>query len=91
MKAKRNDLIEIARFIAILFIASYHFEILWSKDVERYLEHFYIWVEFFFVLSGFFLAINALKNLGGGSRICLETDKEILPSVFFVIYFLFSD
>lgn len=58
---KRNSFLELWRFLAAIMIASYHFEWLYIGS-PVYLVHFYIWVEFFFILSGFFLAQNAIKK-----------------------------
>lgn len=57
MKKSRNGLIEFVRFFAIVSIACYHYEWLYiSRPVH--LEYGYIWVEFFFVVSGYFLVQN---------------------------------
>lgn len=58
---KRNGKIELLRFIAAISIAVYHFEWVYIGH-PVYFVHFYIWVEFFFVLSGFFLASNCCKS-----------------------------
>lgn len=63
--SKRNGRIELLRFIAALGIAIYHFEWVYVGH-PVFFVHFYIWVEFFFVLSGFFLASN-----------CSRTQKDI--------------
>lgn len=60
-KHERNGRIEMLRITATLCIAVYHFEWVYL-GTARFLQHFYIWVEFFFVLSGFFLAKNAAKQ-----------------------------
>ena len=56
MKA-RNGLVELYRFFAAVGIALYHFEWVYVGS-SQYFVHFYIFVEFFFVLSGFFLVQN---------------------------------
>lgn len=61
MKEKRNWSIEVFRFMATISIAIYHFEWIYLKKPINFI-HFYIFVEFFFVLSGFFLAYNAIKD-----------------------------
>ena len=61
MIKKRNGLIELWRFLACISIAIYHFELIYLGE-SIYFSHFYIWVEFYFILSGFFLALNADRN-----------------------------
>ena len=53
-RAKRDGKIELVRFFAALSIATYHFEWVYIGH-PVFLQHFYIWVEFFFLVSGFFL------------------------------------
>lgn len=50
---KRSWKIEALRFIATMGIAIFHFEWIYIGH-PVYFQHFYLWVEFFFVLSGFF-------------------------------------
>ena len=57
MKA-RNGFVELYRFLAAAGIALYHFEYVYMGS-GNFLAHFYIFVEFFFVLSGFFMAQNS--------------------------------
>lgn len=60
----RNGKIEFLRFFAGVSIAVYHFEWFYMEipTYSSYFKHFYILVEFFFCLSGFFLAANAVKS-----------------------------
>lgn len=60
-RKNRNGIIELWRFIAAMSIAIYHFEWLYN-GTPIWCTHFYIFVEFFFVLSGFFIVINIKKN-----------------------------
>lgn len=53
--------LELYRFLACIFIAIYHFEWIYIGSPVHF-QHFYIWVEFFYVLSGFFLARNIIAN-----------------------------
>lgn len=55
MKGQRNALIELFRFLAGVSIATYHFGWVYIGNPAN-LVHQYIWVEFFFCLSGYFLA-----------------------------------
>lgn len=54
---KRNIPIEFFRFVFICFICLWHF-----NNVATFLKHGYIAVEFFFILSGFYLYKNYRKN-----------------------------
>lgn len=58
---KRCGMIELLRFFAAISIAIYHFEYV-CVGAPVYFQHNYIWVEFYFVLSGFFLVKNATKK-----------------------------
>ena len=58
---KKCGSIELWRFIACISIVVFHFEWIYIGS-PVYLQHFYIWVEFFFILSGFFLGKNVLDN-----------------------------
>ena len=60
MKKKRNGLIELLRFIGCLSIALFHYEWIYVGKAVH-LSHFYIFVELFFIVSGFFLALEATK------------------------------
>lgn len=57
----RNPIIEFWRFVACVAIAAFHFEWVYIGH-PVYLVHFYIWVEFFFILSGFFVASNTIDS-----------------------------
>jgi len=52
----RKPLLSVARYVATISIAAYHFEGLYMQG-PVFLGFFYIWVEFFFVMSGFFVGI----------------------------------
>lgn len=54
-KHTRNGMIEWGRFFAAVVIAMFHFEWVYLSHTV-YLKHGYIFVEFFFCLSGYFLA-----------------------------------
>ncbi len=63
----RNPYIELFRFLGTLAIMLYHFEWLYvGKSV--FLTNHYIWVEMFFVLSGFFIASKARLAARAGGR-----------------------
>lgn len=85
---KRCGTIELFRFIAAMSIAIYHFEIV-CMGASIYLPHNYIWVEFYFVLSGFFLARNALcgNNVSAWQYVATQL-KKLYPLYF--VAFIFS-
>lgn len=57
----KNPYIELYRFGACILIALFHFE--WCfVGHPVYLNHMYIFVEFFFLVSGYFFASNIHKN-----------------------------
>lgn len=51
---QRNGLVELSRFIASVAICVYHYEWL-VVGTPIFFVHFYIFVEFFFILTGFYL------------------------------------
>ena len=63
MDRQRNWLIEAFRFLAAAFIVLFHFEWLYL-GFPVYMGHEYIWVEFFFCLSGYFLAKSQMRHPG---------------------------
>lgn len=94
-RQKRDGNIELLRFMAGVSIAAYHFEWVYI-GYPVYFQHFYIWVEFFFVVSGFFLALNA-KDEGDLSsyRYVFRQWKKLYPLyaggfcfTFFIVNFL---
>lgn len=87
----RDYRIELLRFIATMGIAIFHFEWIYlGKPV--YFQHFYLWVEFFFVLSGFFLARNVEKgsreNEMESLQYTLRQAKKMYPA--YIVGFIFS-
>lgn len=80
--AQRNGLIEYFRFFAAVGIASYHFEWVYVGQADR-LQHFYILVEFFFVLSGFFLAQNCIHKDESAMRYVWRQCCKLYPLYFF--------
>lgn len=53
---ERKPLLSLIRYVAALCIAMYHFEWLYIQKPVLF-GLFYIWVEFFFLLSGFFVGL----------------------------------
>ncbi len=88
---KRDYLIELVRFLATCGIAIFHFEWIYLGHTV-YFRHFYLWVEFFFVLSGFFLTKNVRSDsnedkFGSIKYIKRQAVKLWKP---YIIAFLFS-
>lgn len=86
----RDSRIELLRFFATICIAIFHFEWIYIGN-PVYFRHFYIWVEFFFVLSGFFLARNidrANDDLFASFFYVIRQAKKMWPP--YIIAFLFS-
>lgn len=93
----RNANVELFRFFASVCIALYHFEWI-CLNTSVFIPYFFIWVEFFFIVSGFFLAGNIEKkqveNTGGGCK-CIDgiqytysQGKKLYP--LYLLAFLFS-
>lgn len=97
---KRDYLIEFTRFLATCGIAIFHFEWIYLGH-PVYFRHFYLGVEFFFVLSGFFLVQKALDTNSENEYTPIEYTKRqaiklwkpyILAFIFsFVVYCLVND
>lgn len=86
----RDSRIELLRFFATICIAIFHFEWIYVGN-PVYFKHFYLWVEFFFVLSGFFLARNidrANDDLLASFMYVIKQAKRMWPP--YIIAFLFS-
>ncbi len=56
VKQKRDGKIEMMRFYAIITIMCGHFRVIGLSDLERPFAKTWIFVEFFFIISGFFAA-----------------------------------
>ena len=68
---KRNYTVEFYRFITIIFIAVFHFGIQYTGKFH-WPKGGYLGVEFFFILSGFFLMREANKD-----KIKGESDSKL--------------
>lgn len=90
---KKDWLIELVRFTAACSIAIFHFEWIYLGQ-PVYFRHFYLWVEFFYVLSGFFLASKILieKNENMFSPIIYVTrqTKKLWKPYIFAFFFSFA-
>ena len=91
MNAQRCGSIELLRFLATLCIAVFHFEWIYVGH-PVYFKHFYLFVEFFFVLSGFFMPRNvkkyAVENKYAGVQYVWKQLKKLWPP--YIIAFFFS-
>ena len=87
----RDYRIEILRFLATIGIAFFHFEWIYIGH-PVYLQHFYLFVEFFFVLSGFFLAKNVKKYSAEDNwaplRYVWKEIRKLWPP--YIVAFIFS-
>lgn len=88
-KSKRNGMVELFRFLAAIGIATYHFEWLYINQADR-LIHFYIFVEFFFVLSGFFLAQNCAKGKNSPVQYVWHQLRKLYPTYLAAFVFSFA-
>ena len=79
-KGKRDYVIESLRFIATIGIVVFHYEWLYVGH-PIYFQHFYIFVEFFFILSGFFLVQNIKPEKDTVEYIKNTTIKLYIPYV----------
>lgn len=93
-KKEKNALIELYRFFFALWVVYYH-GFFFMKN--QFFNHGYISVEFFFILSGYYLikSIDKFKDmplLKGVSKFCLKRVKSLgLPfaiSLIFVVWYM---
>ena len=91
-KSKRNGLIELWRFIACLSIAVFHYEWIYVKSPNLFI-HLYIFVEFYFILSGFFLAANLYDKTDNSIKYVFKQFKKLYPLylVSFIIVFIIKN
>jgi peptidoglycan/LPS O-acetylase OafA/YrhL len=59
----RNNIVELFRFIYSLLVVGYHVQFSYSDEKIDFFENGALAVEFFFLLSGYFLA-RSLEKLG---------------------------
>ena len=76
MAKTRNNLVELARFLFSLLVVGYHVQMAWAGDNLSIFEGGALAVEFFFLISGYFLA-RSIEKIGTteGLRILPETGK----------------
>lgn len=84
---ERSAIIGIYKLIASLCIAIFHYEWLYIGE-PNYFGHFYIYVEFFFIVSGFFFARNVEVTKKEPIENAMLQIKKMYPA--YVIAFFFS-
>ena len=57
----RNNLVELARFLFSILVVGYHIQMTFSGDSIDFFENGAVAVEFFFLISGYFLARSVEK------------------------------
>ena len=90
MIMKRSGCLEFLRFIAAISIVVLHFEWICIGQ-PRFFRHLYVYVEFFFIISGFFLAMNATENINlNAIKYTMIQFKKLYPlyAVAFVMSFI---
>ena len=73
MAKPRNNLVELARFLFSLLVVGYHVQMTWGGGSVRFFAGGALAVEFFFLISGFFLARSIEK-------FAADAEAKILPS-----------
>lgn len=63
MAKQRNNLVEFARFLFSLLVVGYHVQMTWAGDKLSIFEGGALAVEFFFLISGYFLA-RSIEKIG---------------------------
>ena len=77
-KSKHNGIISLWKFIFAIVIVLFHSNSYFSPEKRLFMSGGYIGVEFFFIVSGFYLAKNIQnENKSSNNNIGLETIKYI--------------
>ncbi|MBQ3754682.1 MAG: hypothetical protein II867_00780, partial [Clostridia bacterium] len=63
MAKQRNNLVEFTRFLFSLLVVGYHVQMTWAGDKLSIFEGGALAVEFFFLISGYFLA-RSIEKIG---------------------------
>ena len=76
MAKTRNNLVEMARFLFSLLVVGYHVQMTWAGNKLSIFEGGALAVEFFFLISGYFLA-RSIEKIGtnANSKLFPETGK----------------
>ena len=93
MKEKRNGIISLWKFLFAIVIVFYHGARFYDKNSNPFFYGGYIAVEFFFVVSGFYLAKKALNNFEESStkemyKYLIKSIKKLAPYI--LISFIFA-
>ncbi len=72
MAKNRNNLVELARFLFSLLVVGYHVQMAWAGDKLSIFEGGALAVEFFFLISGYFLA-RSVEKIG------TDSTSKLLP------------
>ena len=72
MAKTRNNLVELARFLFSLLVVGYHVQMTWAGNKLSIFEGGALAVEFFFLISGYFLA-RSIERIG-------TSDDKLLPA-----------
>lgn len=88
----RNGYVELLRFFACISIAVYHFECIYLGLGKSYFEYLYVFVECFFVISGFFVALKAANTDGDNTYASIGYVKGQFKKLYplFLISFLIT-
>lgn len=70
MTKNRNNLVELARFLFSLLVVGYHAQMSMYDGVNHIFENGLIAVEFFFILSGYFMA-RSIEKINANDNGCL--------------------
>ena len=63
MAKSRNNLVELARFIFSMLVVGYHVQMTWGGAGAHFFAGGALAVEFFFLISGFFMARSIEKTV----------------------------
>lgn len=96
---EKNNTIEFWRFLGCIGIIFLHFEgALLENDPSRWFRADYLWVDFYFMLSGFFLYLNFRQNrrkepLRGAAQYTWGRIKRFAPIYYssFVVIFIYQN
>ena len=76
MAKQRNNIVELARFLFSLLVVGYHIQMTWANGGLQFFAGGALAVEFFFLISGYFLARSVEKvNAKSDYRLPIETGK----------------
>ena len=74
---KRNNLVELARFLFSILVVGYHIQMTFLGDDINFFENGALAVEFFFLISGYFLA-RSIEKISARKIITLRLKVAVL-------------